>query len=145
MPQQHLSLQNVQVLQLYDLIKKYLQDLKLEIIHEEKDENFWSIKAHKGGKGSIIIGHVRDAEVMISGTEGNYHLILRTGAWGKDIVVPTLVAGAATAGIPAAPVAALEIYRAHSFEKNFWEYVNKMISNIGKGKASMSSPVTVTP
>lgn len=31
MSQQHLSLQNVQVLQLYDLIKKYLQDLKLEI------------------------------------------------------------------------------------------------------------------
>jgi hypothetical protein len=82
---------------------------------------------------------------MISGTEGNYDLILRTGTWGKDIVVPTLVAGAATAGIAAAPVAALEIYRAHSFEKNFWEYVNKMISNIGKGKASMSSPVTVTP
>lgn len=33
MRQEHVSLQNVQVLQLYDLIKKYLQEIKLEIIH----------------------------------------------------------------------------------------------------------------
>jgi hypothetical protein len=59
MRQEHVSLQNVQILQLYDLIKKHLQDLKLEIIHEEKYDNYWSIKAHKGGKGSVIIGNVR--------------------------------------------------------------------------------------
>ena len=64
------------ITELYDLIKKYLQDLKLEIIHEEIYENFWSIKAHKGGPGSVIIGNVREAEVMISGSNGNYDLIL---------------------------------------------------------------------
>ena len=86
MRQEHVSLQNVQVSQLYDLIKKYLQDLKLEIIHEEKYENYWSIKAHKGGKGSVIIGNVREVEVMIGGADSNYDLILRTGAWGRDII-----------------------------------------------------------
>jgi hypothetical protein len=99
-----------------------LKGLKLDIIHEEKDEDYWDIKAHKGGKASVIVGNVRDVEIMISGARSAvpyYDIILRTGAWGKDIVVPTAIAAAATAGIAAAPVAAIEAYRAHSFEKKF--------------------------
>ena len=48
MRQEHVTLQNVEVSELHDKIKKYLQDLKLDIIHEEKIENYWDIKAHKG-------------------------------------------------------------------------------------------------
>ena len=40
------------------------------------------------------MGNIRDVEVMISGTKGNYDLVLRTGAWGKDIMVPTAIWGA---------------------------------------------------
>jgi hypothetical protein len=29
-------------------------------------------------------------------------------------------------------------------EKNFWDYVNNMIAKIGKGKATISEPETVT-
>ena len=72
-----------------------------------------------------------------------YDAILRTGAWGKDIIVPTAIAAAATAGIAAAPVASIKAYRAHSFEK-FWEFISTTISDIGKGEAMMSSPVTLT-
>src|SRR5947208_16600501 len=96
MRQEHVTLQNVEVSQLYDQIKKYLQGLKLDIIHEEKIENYWNIKAHKGTKGSVIIGNVRDVEVMISGNQGNYDLILRTGARGKEIMVPTSIEGLMT-------------------------------------------------
>ena len=99
MRQEHVTLQDVDVSQLYSQIKKYLQDIKLDIIHEEKEEDFWDLKAHKGTMGSVIIGNVRDVEVIISGNEGNYDLILRTGAWGKDIIVPTAIAGVLTAGI----------------------------------------------
>jgi hypothetical protein len=144
MKQVHVSLQNVdQINELYDLIKKYLQNLNLEIIHEEKYENFWSIKAFKGGTGSMIIGNIREAEVMISGSKGNYDLILRTGAWGRNILIPGAIASIATLGVGAA-VGGISAYRALTFEKNFWEYVNNMISNIGKGKATMSEPETVT-
>ena len=59
MRQEHVSLQIEQISQLYDLIKKYLQELKLEIIHEEKYENYWSIKAHKGGPSSDHWKHKR--------------------------------------------------------------------------------------
>jgi hypothetical protein len=144
MRQEHVTLQDVDVSQLYDQIKKYLKDLKLDIIYEEKEENYWDLKAHKGTKGSVIIGNVRDVEVMISGSEGNYDLILRTGAWGKDIIVPAAIAGVLTAGVAVIPVAAVSGYRAHVFEKNFWDYIKKTLSEIGSEKATMSQPVVVT-
>jgi hypothetical protein len=99
------------------------------------------------GKGIAIIGNVMDVEIMISGARSAvpyYDVILRTGAWGKDIVVPTAIAAAATAGIAAAPVAAVEAYRAHSFEKKFREFIGTAISDTGKGDARMSSPVAIT-
>ena len=38
--QEHVTSHNVQISQLYDLIKDYLKELKLDIIHEEKDEDY---------------------------------------------------------------------------------------------------------
>lgn len=96
-----------------------MKDKKLDIISEEKEDNFWDLKAHKGTRGSIIIGNVRDVEVMISGREGNYDLILRTGAWGKDIVVPAVIAGVLTAGVGAVVAGGASAYRAHAFENIF--------------------------
>src|SRR6476619_747525 len=142
MRQEHVTLQDVDVSQLYDQIKKYLQDKKLDIIHEEK---YCDLKSYKVTRGSVIIGNVRDVEVMISGTEGNYDLILRTGAWGKDIIVPTVIAGVLTAGVAAIPAAAASGYRAHAFEKHFWDHIKKTLSDIGKENAAMSEPVVVTP
>ena len=144
MRQEHVTLQEVDVSQLYDQIKKYLKDIKLDIIHEGKEDNYWDIKAHKGTLGSVVIGNVRDVEVMISGTQGNYDLVLRTGAWGKDIIVPTAIAGVLTAGVAAIPAAAVSTYRAHSFEKKFWDFIKSTLSEIGNAKATMSEPVVVT-
>ena len=152
MRQEHITLKNVDISQLYDSIKKHLQEIKLDIIHEEKqstDEpiisSFWNLKAHKGSAGSVIVGNIRDVEVMISGNEKlGYDLVLRTGAWGKDIVVPTAFWGVATAGLAVVPVALAEIYRAHAFEKHFWDFIRKETSALGKGKEEVSSPVTIT-
>ena len=148
MRQEHATLYDVQISELYDRIKGYLKALKFEIIHEENDEDYWDLKAHKGGKASVIVGNVRDVEIMISGAKSATpycDIVLRTGAWGKDIVVPTVIAGALTAGLAAAPVAAIEAYRAHSFEKKFWEFITSTLSDIGEGKGTMSTTVTVTP
>ena len=145
MRQEHVTLQGVEISQLYDQIRNYMKDKKLDIISEEKEDNFWDLKAHKGTRGSIIIGNVRDVEVMISGTEGSHDLILRTGAWGKDIVVPAVIAGVLTAGVGAVVAGGASAYRAHAFEKHFWDFVQKTLAEIGKGKSTMSEPVTVTP
>jgi hypothetical protein len=144
MRQEHVTIQAVDASQLYDQIKNYLKDLKLDIIHEGKEDNYWDLKAHKGTLASVVIGNVRDVEVMISGTEGNYDVVLRTGAWGKDIVVPTVIAGVLTAGVAAIPAAAVSTYRAHSFEKNFWDFIKRTLTEIGSDKATMSQPVVVT-
>lgn len=145
MRQEHVILHDVEVSDLYDKIRQYLKEHKLDIIHEEKEDNYWALKAHKGTAGSVVIGNVRDVEVMISGNERNYEVILRTGAWGRDIIVPAAIAGALTAGLAAIPAAGVAAYRAHAFEKNFWNYIQKTIAEIGKGKATMSEPVTVSP
>jgi hypothetical protein len=145
MRQEHVTLQGVEISQLYDQIRNYLKDKKLDVISEEKEDNFWDLKAHKGTRGSVIIGNVRDVEVMISGSEGNYDLILRTGAWGKDILVPAVIAGVLTAGVGAVVAGGASAYRAHAFERNFWNFVQKTLADIGKGKSTMSEPVTVTP
>ena len=142
--QEHVTLQNVDVSRLYDEIKKYLQGIKLDIISEEKMDNFWDIKAHKGTKGSVVIGNVRDVEVMISGTENNYDLVLRTGAWGKDIVVPAVIAGVLTAGAGAVVAGGVSAYRAHAFEKNFWDFIKQTLSKVGDQSAYWAEPVTIT-
>ena len=78
---------------------------KNKALDEPIISSFWNLKAHKGSAGSVIVGNIRDVEVMISGTEKlGYDLVLRTGAWGKDIVVLTAVWGVATAGLAVVPV-----------------------------------------
>ena len=69
---------------------------------------------------------------------------MRNGACGKDIVVPTAIAGALTAGVAAIPAAAVSSYRAHSFEKNFWDFIKKTLFDIGSEKATMSQSVAIT-
>jgi hypothetical protein len=59
-------------------------------------------------------------------------------------VVSTVIAGALTAGVTAIPAAAVPSYRAHSFEKNFWDFIKKTLSDIGSEKAIMSQPVVIT-
>jgi hypothetical protein len=146
MRQEHVTLKNVEISELFDRITKHLvEEIKLDIIYEEKEKDYWNLKAHKGSAGSIVVGNIRDVEVMISGNKERGHdLVLRTGAWGKDIIVPTALWGAATAGIATIPVALAEIYRAHAFEKHFWDFIRQTTIDIGKGKSEMSTPVTIT-
>lgn len=56
-------------------MKKYLKDLKLHIISKEKEENYGDLKAHKGTLSSLVLGNVRDVEVMISGKEGSVKIL----------------------------------------------------------------------
>ena len=49
--------------------------------------------------GSVIIGNVRTAKVIIIGNEDNYDLSDAQVLGGKDIIIPTVIAGVLTAGI----------------------------------------------
>jgi len=141
--EERVNLTNVDVDNLVTSIKQHLQELRLQIIHEDNHDNYWSIKAHKGGKLATVTGSIRDVEILIVGTNNQYELTLRTGAWGRDIAIPALLASAVSLG-GAAAVAVTEAYRAHKFEKDFWDWLNKQVSVISN-KATISQPKIVNP
>jgi hypothetical protein len=143
MKEERVNLSNVDVDKLVNATKQHFQELGLQIIHEDKLENYWSVKAHKGGKLATITGSIRDVEILVTGADNNCELRLRTGAWGRDIAIPALLASSVSFG-GAAAVATAEIYRAHKFEKNFWDWLNKQVAQLGS-KATISQPKVVTP
>lgn len=104
MREERVTLSNVDIERLIKAAKGHLQSLGLKIIDEDSFEGYHSIKAHKGGKLAVVVGNVRDVELLITGTEKNYELRLRTGAWGRDIVIPGILGGAIVrAGVAIAP------------------------------------------
>lgn len=139
MKEESVQLSNVEASRLISDIKQHLTDLGLEIIHEDSHEGYWSIKAHKGGKLSVVTGSIRDVEILMTGSSNAYDLIFRTGAWGRDIAIPALLASAVSFGAGAV-VAGAEAYRAHKFEKNFWEWLDQKIKSLN---AKMNEPSTV--
>lgn len=129
MKEESVKLGNVELDKLVSSIKQHFTELGLQVIHEDKSDGYWSIKAHKGGKISAVTGSIRDVEIMITGSDKNYDLTFRTGAWGRDIAIPALLASTVSFGAGAV-VAGAEIYRAHKFEKNFWDWLNQQIKSL---------------
>jgi len=123
--------------------KNHLQELGLKIIHEDTFEGYHSIKAYKGGIPSLVTGSVRDVEILITGKDKDYELTLRTGAWGRDIAIPSLLVSGFSFGVGAV-VAGVEVLRVVMFEKNFWAWLNKEIFNLGE-ESVMTTPQVVAP
>jgi hypothetical protein len=141
MREERVTLGKIDVERLAKAAKDYLQKLGLKIINEDAFEGYHSIKAYKDGKIALVTGSVRDIELLITGTDKNYELTLRTGAWGRDIAIPALLASMVSFGAGAV-VAGVEAYRAGKFEKDFWTWLNKEIISLGK-EAMMSIPQEV--
>jgi hypothetical protein len=64
---------------------------------------------------------------------------------GRDIFVPGAIAGIAAGGIGAGVVAGLEVFRAYSFESEFWKWLNQTVQEIGEGRADVSKPRGIDP
>lgn len=141
MKEESVQLSNIEVGQLRSAIKQHLTELGLQVIHEDSHDNYWSIKAHKGGTLSTITGSIRDVEIIVTGSNNNYDLTFRTGAWGRDIAIPALLASSVSFGAGAV-VAGAEAYRAHKFEKNFWEWLQQQTRALN---AKITTPAQVSP
>jgi hypothetical protein len=48
MRQEHITLKNVEISQLFDRIKEHLEEIKLDIIHEEKQKRLLEFKGTQG-------------------------------------------------------------------------------------------------
>lgn len=139
MKEERVQITKIEVPRLFSDIKRHLEEIGLQIIHEDTQEGYWSVKAHKGGKLAAITGSIRDVEIMMTGSGNSYDLTLRTGAWGRDIAIPALLASTISFGAGAV-VAGAEAYRAHKFEKNFWDWLNQRIRSLD---ATMTLPSSV--
>lgn len=95
MREERVDLSSIDIERLIKATRDHLQELGLKIIDEDVFEGYHSIKARKGGKLAVVTGSVRDVELLITGTEKKYEMRLRTGAWGRDIAIPSFITGAA--------------------------------------------------
>lgn len=102
----------------YEHIKSLLQGEGFKVSSEEKRENYWDLHARKSSTEKIILGRVRDVDVVVAGGVGKFEVQLHAGVWGRDLAVPA-IEGIATLGL--APAA--ELHSAHELEERLWEQV----------------------
>ncbi|MEM3670580.1 MAG: hypothetical protein QW767_02425 [Thermoprotei archaeon] len=99
-------------------IKQLLQSEGFKVLSEDVKPGFWDLHAKKANVERIVLGRVRDVDVVVAGSKGKFEVQLNAGVWGKDLAVPA-VEGVATLGV----AAAAELHSAHKFEERMWEQI----------------------
>ncbi len=93
-----------------------------QITSDDVKNGMWDVHAKKSSTERIVLGRVRDVDVLIAGTKGKFEVQLHAGIWGRDLVIPA-VEGIASLGI----ATAAELHSGSEFEKRLWkEIVNKI-------------------
>jgi hypothetical protein len=108
--------------EVYSHIKELLQSEDFKIESEDVKDGFWDIHARKSSAERIIMGKIRDVDVVVAGTRSKFEVQLRAGIWGRDLAVP-VVEGVATLGL----ATAMEVHSAHQFEEKMWEQIVRKI------------------
>ncbi|MGB9003288.1 MAG: hypothetical protein WCC52_05735 [Nitrosotalea sp.] len=110
----------------YSHVKDLLQSQGFKIVADDSKDGLLDLHARKSSTERIIMGRVRDVDVIIAGTKGKFEVQLHAGIWGRDIAIPA-IEGLATLGI----ATAADLHSAHKFEEKMWEQiVNKIDSSL---------------
>ncbi len=108
-----------------DVHKKAIELLSAEgfkVTSDDAKDGMWDIHAKKSSTERIVLGRVRDVDILIAGTKGKFEVQLHAGIWGRDLIIPA-VEGIASLGV----ATAAELHSGHEFEKKLWkEIVNKI-------------------
>ena len=102
----------------YANIKTLLASEGFSVTSEETRENYWDLHAKKSGVKRIVLGQVRDIDVIVAGTKGRFEVQLRVGIWGKDLAVP-VIESIATFGV----VGLEEQHSSRELEERLWEQI----------------------
>jgi hypothetical protein len=108
--------------EVYDLVKELLVKEDFKITSDDQSNSMYEIHAKKSNRERIVLGRVRDVDVVIAGNKGKFEVQLHAGIWGRDMAVPA-IEGIATLGI----ATATELHSGHEFEKRMWEQIVKKI------------------
>jgi len=139
---------NVDLAKLYDNIKKMVVAEKFGITRDETTENSYHLKANKTGVTRIIVGAIRNVELVIAGEPDAFAVTLSVGAWGRNLALST--ATAATTGYVVATIAATAVaapavavgaiaaagsyVSARNFEGDFFDKIKGEINKLAKPK-----------
>lgn len=89
---------------------------------ESSQADLWDLRASKRGTARIVLGAVRDADVVVAGTRGKFEVQFNLGIWGKDLAVPA-VEGVPTLGL----ATAVDLHEARMLENKIWKSIVHMI------------------
>jgi hypothetical protein len=103
-------------------VKKFLTDNGFQIDRESTQPNLWDLRASKRGAARIVLGAVRDADVVVAGGPDRFQVQFRLGVWGKDLVVP-VVEGLASLGV----TAAVDVHEERRLEEAMWRNLVQLI------------------
>jgi hypothetical protein len=142
MKEERMPLNGVDPRQLYEDIKQHLTSEGLKILLDEGRDGFYEIKAHKGSMLSVMVGAIRDVDVMITGNREVCEVTLRTGAWGRDVAVPAVEGFIILGVIGGAVGGGAGYYMAHEFEKKFWTWLREDAHRLSQGTATIGTPFT---
>ncbi len=102
----------------YSHIKEILQSQGFKIVAEDPKDGLLDMHARKSNIERIVMGRVRDVDVIVAGTKGKFEVQLHAGIWGRDLAIPA-IEGVATLGI----ATAADLHSAHKFEEKIWEQI----------------------
>lgn len=106
----------------YAHLKQFLISHGFQVDTESAQPNFWDLRASKKGVSRIVLGAVRDADLVVAGTRGKFEVQFRLGVWGKDLAIP-VVEGVATLGL----ATAIDLHEEHGLEDKMWQSIVHMI------------------
>jgi hypothetical protein len=127
---------NMDLKTLYENIKEILVNEKFRIIKDEITESVYHLKAEKTGIKRIIIGALRNLELVIAGDPNTFAITLSVGAWGKNLAFSSTigyVVASVGGGLPLAygTIAASGSYlMARTFEGDFWTKILREIDRL---------------
>lgn len=125
---------------LYNGIKKKFVEDKFHITSDVQTDFVYHLRAEKTGVTQIIIGAVKDIELIIAGDEDSFAIVFTAGAWGKNMITSGS-AGYMVASLLAAPAAfyggaaATGSYvRAVAYEQEAMQMIEKEIERVQRKK-----------
>jgi hypothetical protein len=130
---------NVDLMELFHRIKGMLVEENFRITKEESTESAHHLRGIKTGVSRIIIGTTRDIEVIVAGEPNLFAVVLVVGAWGKNLVVPSVtgfvVASTVTGpvGLAAGTIAGASSYiTAKKFEADMFGRIKKEVEALSR-------------
>ncbi|WP_075057430.1 hypothetical protein [Thermogymnomonas acidicola] len=67
----------------HEKVKEFLVNDGFNITSDEHHDQMWEIHAKKSGRERIVLGKVRDVDVVIAGSKGKFEVQLHAGIWGQ--------------------------------------------------------------